>query len=53
MAKETQFRTEAMTSRIAQLCVVDALIATLAMADYDHATDTLKRTFDTLSVKRL
>jgi DNA-binding MurR/RpiR family transcriptional regulator len=53
MAKETLFRTEAMTSRIAQLCVVDALIATLAMADYARSTDTLKRTFDTLSAKRL
>ncbi len=27
MARETRFRTEAMTSRIAQLCVVDALIS--------------------------
>ncbi|WKL57377.1 MurR/RpiR family transcriptional regulator [Asticcacaulis sp. ZE23SCel15] len=52
MARETLFRTEAMTSRIAQLCVVDALIAALALADYDQATDTLKRTFDTLSIKR-
>src|SRR5262249_41859336 len=47
MARETLFRTEAMTSRIAQLCVLDALIASLALADYDSATDTLKRTFDT------
>lgn len=52
MARETLFRTEAMTSRIAQLCVVDALIATLALADYDRATKTLKQTFDTLSIKR-
>jgi DNA-binding MurR/RpiR family transcriptional regulator len=52
MARETLFRTEAMTSRIAQLCVIDALIAALALADYDRATDTLRRTFDTLSIKR-
>ena len=52
MARETLFRTEAMTSRIAQLCVLDALIATLALADYDRATKTLKHTFDTLSIKR-
>lgn len=52
MARETRFRTEAMTSRIAQLCVVDALIAGLALADYDRATDTLKKTFDVLSIKR-
>ncbi len=52
MARETRFRTEAMTSRIAQLCVVDALIAGLALADYDNATETLKRTFEVLSIKR-
>lgn len=52
MSKETRFRTEAMTSRIAQLCVIDTLIAALAMADYDHATETLRETFDVLSIKR-
>ena len=52
MARETRFRTEAMTSRIAQLCVVDALIAALALADYDRSTATLKQTFDVLSIKR-
>jgi DNA-binding MurR/RpiR family transcriptional regulator len=52
MARETLFRTEAMSSRIAQLCVVDALIAALALADYDRATETLRRTFQTLSIKR-
>lgn len=52
MARETLFRTEAMTSRIAQLCVLDALIATLALADYERATKTLQHTFDTLSIKR-
>jgi DNA-binding MurR/RpiR family transcriptional regulator len=52
MARETRFRTEAMASRIAQLCVIDALIAALALADYDRATDTLRKTFDILSIKR-
>lgn len=52
MARETLFRTEAMTSRIAQLCVLDALIAVLALADYDRATETLQSTFQTLSMKR-
>lgn len=52
MARETKFRTEAMTSRIAQLCVLDTLIAALALADYDKATETLKKTFDVLSLKR-
>lgn len=52
MARETRFRTEAMTSRIAQLCVIDALIAALALADYERSTETLKKTFDVLSIKR-
>lgn len=52
MARETRFRTEAMASRIAQLCVIDALIAALALADYDRATETLRKTFDILSIKR-
>lgn len=52
MARETSFRTEAMTSRIAQLCVVDALIAALALADYERSTETLRQTFDVLSIKR-
>ena len=52
MARETQFRTEAMTSRIAQLAIVDALIACLALADYDEAVGTIQHTFDVLSAKR-
>lgn len=52
MAKETKFRTEAMTSRIAQLSIVDALIANLALASYDKAVRTIKQTFDVLSIKR-
>lgn len=53
LARETQFRTEAMTSRIAQLAVIDTLIAALALADYDRALDTIDKTFDVLSVKRV
>lgn len=52
MARETLFRTEAMTSRIAQLCVIDTLIATLALADYERSTQTLRETFEVLSLKR-
>ena len=52
MARETLFRTEAMTSRIAQLCVIDILIAALALADYERSTQTLRETFDVLSLKR-
>ncbi len=42
MARETQFRTEAMTSRLAQLAIVDTLIACLALADYKHAVKTIR-----------
>ncbi|KTF67869.1 MULTISPECIES: MurR/RpiR family transcriptional regulator [unclassified Sphingomonas] len=52
MARETRYRTEAMTSRIAQFCVVDALVASLALADYERATASLRQTFDVLSIKR-
>ena len=52
MARETEFRTAAMASLIAQLCIVDALIACLAITTYDHAVSTVRRTFEVLSVKR-
>ena len=53
MARETKFRTEAMTSRIAQLGIVDALIAAVALATYDNSVDMIARTFEVLSTKRL
>lgn len=52
MARETSFRTEAMTSRIAQLAIIDALIACLALSDYEKSIRTLRQTFDVLSLKR-
>jgi DNA-binding MurR/RpiR family transcriptional regulator len=52
MARETNFRTEAMTSRLAQLAIIDVLIACLALADCDRAVRTLRQTFDVLSLKR-
>lgn len=52
MARETKFRTEAMTSRIAQLCVVDTLVAALALADHDRATESLRKSSSVLSIKR-
>lgn len=52
MARETNFRTEAMTSRLAQLAIIDALIACLALSDYDKSVATLRKTFDVLSLKR-
>ncbi|MGE8686633.1 MAG: MurR/RpiR family transcriptional regulator [Achromobacter sp.] len=52
MSRETRFRTEAMTSRLAQLAIIDTLIACLALSDYDKAVSTLRSTFDVLSNKR-
>jgi DNA-binding MurR/RpiR family transcriptional regulator len=52
MARETRFRTEAMTSRIAELAIVDALICCVALANYDRAVATTAKTFEVLSIKR-
>jgi RpiR family carbohydrate utilization transcriptional regulator len=52
MARETSFRTEAMTSRLAQLAIIDVLIACLALTDYDKSVETNRHTFDILSFKR-
>ncbi|RDK05582.1 MurR/RpiR family transcriptional regulator [Cupriavidus lacunae] len=52
MARETQFRTEAMTSRLAQLAIIDVLIACLSLTDYEHAVKTIRHTFEILSLKR-
>lgn len=52
MARETNFRTEAMTSRLAQLVIIDALIACLALSDYERSVTTLRKTSDVLSLKR-
>ena len=41
-----------MTSRLAQLAIIDVLIASLALTDYDRSVDTLRHTFDVLSIKR-
>ncbi|MGE4411211.1 MAG: MurR/RpiR family transcriptional regulator [Sphingomonadales bacterium] len=52
VARETNFRTEAMTSRIGQLAVLDTLIACLALQDYESSSDILRRSFEILSLKR-
>ncbi|WP_231626396.1 hypothetical protein [Novosphingobium sp. AAP83] len=52
MARATRFRTEAVTSRIAQPSVSDSLIAALALADHERSTEIYKQTFDVLSIKR-
>jgi DNA-binding MurR/RpiR family transcriptional regulator len=52
VARETNFRTEAMTSRMGQLAILDALIACLALEDYEASSEVLRRSFEVLSLKR-
>jgi DNA-binding MurR/RpiR family transcriptional regulator len=52
-ARETAFRTGAMTSRIAQLTVVDCLFVTLAQQDLPGTRVALERTFAAAQAKRV
>lgn len=49
---ETLFRTEAMTSRIAQLSVVDTLYVCVALARFEESLGNINKTADVLSIKR-
>ncbi len=51
-ARETRYRTEAMTSRIAQLAVVDALVSHIALARGGVAVAPLRRSAEALAHKR-
>jgi DNA-binding MurR/RpiR family transcriptional regulator len=52
-ARETAFRSGAMTSRIAQLTLVDCLFVMLAQRDLDATKDALERTFEAAQAKRV
>lgn len=52
-ARETAFRSGAMTSRIAQLTVVDCLFVTLAQHDIPGTMQALERTFEAAQAKRV
>ncbi|MCI2957193.1 MurR/RpiR family transcriptional regulator [Agromyces atrinae] len=51
-ARETQFRSGALGSRIAQLMVADCLFIGVAQSNYDAAVDALKSTFDAVQRTR-
>jgi DNA-binding MurR/RpiR family transcriptional regulator len=51
-ARETAFRSGAMTSRIAQLTVVDCLFVALAQHDLPASMEALERTFEAAHAKR-
>jgi DNA-binding MurR/RpiR family transcriptional regulator len=52
-ARETAFRSGAMTSRIAQLTVVDCVFVTLAQRDLPATMQALERTFSAAQAKRV
>ena len=52
-ARETAFRSGAMTSRIAQLTVIDCLFVTLAQQDLPGTRVSLERTFAAAQAKRV
>ena len=49
----TSFRSSAMTSRVAELAVVDSLFVSLAQRDLQHAVDALERTFAAAQAKQV
>ena len=51
-ARETRFRTEAMASRIAELSIIDALTACVALRSYERSVRTLMGSAEVLSTKR-
>jgi DNA-binding MurR/RpiR family transcriptional regulator len=52
LATETMFRTDAMTSRIAELTIVDALYVCVALANVERSLENISRSSETLALKR-
>ena len=51
-AKETAFRSDAMSSRIAQLSIIDTIYVGVALKDYQHAAHTIAQTREATAKKR-
>ncbi|MGQ9631646.1 MAG: MurR/RpiR family transcriptional regulator [bacterium] len=51
-SRETTFRSGAITSRIAQLSIIDALFLGVAMSRYDETIEYLERTTEAVKAKR-
>lgn len=51
--RETSFRTEAISARIAQLCIIDALYVGLSLARKEQTLDNLQKIREVISVKRI
>jgi DNA-binding MurR/RpiR family transcriptional regulator len=52
-SKETLFRTDAISSRIAQLTIIDVLVAAVANQKYDFYQVNLQKTRNSTSEKKL
>lgn len=52
VARETRYRTEAMTSRLAQFALVDALVSRIALASGPRAVEALRRSAEALALRR-
>jgi DNA-binding MurR/RpiR family transcriptional regulator len=52
-ATESSFRSGAMSSRIAQLSIVDFVFVRLAQRDYDTLSENLRRTYDAVADHRI
>jgi DNA-binding MurR/RpiR family transcriptional regulator len=52
VANETGYRPEAMSSRVAQLAIIDTLVSCCALTDTKRSVDRLQRTARILSQKR-
>lgn len=53
MSNETMFRTDAISSRIAQLTIVDILVAAIANTDYEHFYENVQVTRKSTSHKKM
>ena len=52
VANETCYRPEAMSSRVAQLAIIDTLVSCCALTDAERSVDRLQHTARILSQKR-
>lgn len=52
-AQETKFRMEALSSRIAQLFVIDVLYARLAVTHWENSLAAIQKSYEVISTKRI
>ncbi|GGM37455.1 RpiR family transcriptional regulator [Paraliobacillus quinghaiensis] len=53
LSEETDFRSEALASRIAQLCVIDAIYVNVLMARKELGKESIKKVRNAISTKRI